>query len=195
MKKKIALDLDGVVFDSENLYRVYTEIYDVTHFHKDSLIDNRKRTFQQRYSWGEEVCKEFYQANASQVLKTANIMTGAEIVIPLLMQQFEVIIVTSRDSVEVEYAKEKLSALGLSHVELFHSKKDKIATLLEHDVNYIIDDDENTCISASKGGIHAIYFKNSAADTILENAYLKVVNNWGEIYKYFMLPESSETLL
>lgn len=26
--KKIALDLDGVVFDSENLYRVYTEIYD-----------------------------------------------------------------------------------------------------------------------------------------------------------------------
>lgn len=23
--KKIALDLDGVVFDSENLYRVYTE--------------------------------------------------------------------------------------------------------------------------------------------------------------------------
>lgn len=28
MRKKIALDLDGVVFDSENLYRVYTEIYD-----------------------------------------------------------------------------------------------------------------------------------------------------------------------
>ena len=27
--EKIALDLDGVVFDSENLYRVYTEIYDV----------------------------------------------------------------------------------------------------------------------------------------------------------------------
>lgn len=29
MKKKLALDLDGVVFDSENLYRVYTEMYDV----------------------------------------------------------------------------------------------------------------------------------------------------------------------
>ena len=26
--KKIAIDLDGVVFDSENLFRVYTEIYD-----------------------------------------------------------------------------------------------------------------------------------------------------------------------
>ena len=26
--KKIAFDLDGEVFDSENLYRVYTEIYD-----------------------------------------------------------------------------------------------------------------------------------------------------------------------
>ncbi len=26
--KKIELDLDGVVFDLENLYRVHTEIYD-----------------------------------------------------------------------------------------------------------------------------------------------------------------------
>lgn len=30
MKKKIALDLDGVVFDSENLYRVYTEILNLS---------------------------------------------------------------------------------------------------------------------------------------------------------------------
>ena len=33
--KTIALDLDGVVFDSENLYRVYTEIYDVEKKGKD----------------------------------------------------------------------------------------------------------------------------------------------------------------
>mgnify|MGYP000437188654 CR=1 FL=1 len=36
--KKIALDLDGVVFDSENLYRVYTEIYDTDNNKKDTII-------------------------------------------------------------------------------------------------------------------------------------------------------------
>lgn len=41
--KKIALDLDGVVFDSENLYRVYTEIYDTDKNKKD--IIGRKKTF------------------------------------------------------------------------------------------------------------------------------------------------------
>ena len=35
--KKIALDLDGVVFDSENLYRVYTEIYDTDVNKKDTI--------------------------------------------------------------------------------------------------------------------------------------------------------------
>ena len=43
---KIAIDLDGVVFDSENLYRVYTEIYDTDIIKKESLIDNTQRIFQ-----------------------------------------------------------------------------------------------------------------------------------------------------
>lgn len=190
--KKIALDLDGVVFDSENLYRVYTEIYDVEIFHKDSLIDNTKRVYQKRYDWSQEVCEEFYKENAPHVLKTANVMTGAEIVLPKLMQYFEVVIVTSRSDIEVGYAKEKLSALGLSNIEIFHSKADKISTLLEQKADYIIDDDENTCLEASKEAIHAIYFKNAAANQIPENEYLKIVNNWGEIYKYLMLKECED---
>ena len=44
--KKIALDLDGVVFDTENLYRVYTEIYDTDIHKKNTIIDNEERTFQ-----------------------------------------------------------------------------------------------------------------------------------------------------
>lgn len=52
--KKIALDLDGVVFDSENLYRVYTEIYDTDNNKKDTIIDNSQRIFQKRYNWSQE---------------------------------------------------------------------------------------------------------------------------------------------
>ena len=36
--KKIALDLDGVVFDSENLYRVYTKKLEL--FNKFKLLFN-----------------------------------------------------------------------------------------------------------------------------------------------------------
>ena len=57
--KKIALDLDGVVFDSENLYRVYTEIYDVEKIGKDTIVDNTQRIFQKRYAWTEDEFKDF----------------------------------------------------------------------------------------------------------------------------------------
>ena len=53
MKKKLALDLDGVVFDSENLYRVYTEMYDVDVKKGNNIINNSERTFQKRYNWDE----------------------------------------------------------------------------------------------------------------------------------------------
>ena len=53
MKKKLALDLDGVVFDSENLYRVYTEMYDVDVKKGNNIINNSERIFQKRYNWDE----------------------------------------------------------------------------------------------------------------------------------------------
>ena len=58
--KKIAIDLDGVVFDSENLYRVYTEIYDTDIHGKDTIIDNTQRTFQKRYNWSEKEFKDLH---------------------------------------------------------------------------------------------------------------------------------------
>lgn len=185
--KKIGLDLDGVVFDSENLYRVYTEIYDVDILRKNSLVDNTKRTFQQRYDWGEEICKKFYNEYAKEVLTTANLMPGANLVIPKLMKKFEFVVVTSRSKEETEWAKDKFKMMGLENIKFIHNKSDKIETLKEEKVDYIIDDEETTCIDASKENIHAIYFRNAAGPKIEENEYLKMVNNWGEIYKYLML--------
>jgi hypothetical protein len=74
LMKKIALDLDGVVFDSENLYRVYTEIYDVEKHGKDTIIDNSQRIFQKRYAWNEEEFTNFYNENAEKVLILKKLM-------------------------------------------------------------------------------------------------------------------------
>ena len=103
--KKIALDLDGVVFDFENLYRVYTEIYDVEKNKKDTLIDNTQRIFQKRYNWTEDEFKQFYIENAEKILKDANIMVGADIVLNKLKEKFELIVITSRNDFETEIAE------------------------------------------------------------------------------------------
>ena len=184
--KKIALDLDGVVFDSENLYRVYTEIYDVEKHGKDTIIDNTQRIFQKRYNWTEEEFNNFYNDNAKTVLENANFMTGVDIVLNKLKDNFEFIVVTSRNDIETEIAKEKLKTIGFGDIKIFNNEHKKIERLLEEHVDYMIDDDNNICMNASDNGIIALYFKNNASERIDKENVINV-NNWGEIYKYLML--------
>ncbi len=184
--KKIALDLDGVVFDSENLYRVYTEIYDVDIKKKDSIIDNTERIFQKRYDWGEEEFNRFYNENAEKVLKSANLMTGADIVLNKLKEYFELIIVTSRNDFETDIAKEKLDKIGLNGLQIFSNEHQKIDRLIKENVDYIIDDDDRICINAADNNICALYFKNNASNRVDKEKVINV-NNWGEIYKYLIL--------
>lgn len=189
--KKIALDLDGVVFDSENLYRVYTEIYDVDNHGKDTLIDNSQRTFQKRYNWPKEEFSKFYSDNAEKVLLSANVMTGAEIVLSRLKDNFELIVVTSRNDFEVEIAKEKLKSIGLDNIKIFNNEQNKIDRLKKENVDYIIDDDDKICINASENNICALYFKNNASNKVEKDNVVNI-NNWGEIYKYIILKEFSK---
>lgn len=186
---KVALDLDGVVFDSENLYRVYTEIYDVEKNKKDTLIDNTQRTFQKRYNWSKEEVKKFYSENAEKVLKTANFMTGVEIVLNKLKNYFEFIIVTSRNDIETQIALEKLKTIGFTDVKIFNNEHDKIDRLFQEQVDYVIDDDAEICKNAATHNITALYFKNNASTKIEQERVINI-NNWGEIYKYLMLKRS-----
>ena len=186
--KKIALDLDGVVFDSENLYRVYTEIYDVEKNKKDTIIDNTQRMFQKRYNWSEDEFKKFYQENAETVLKNANFMTGLDVVLNKLKGKFEFIVVTSRNDFETEIAKEKLKSIGFGNIKIFNNEHHKIEKLVEEHVDYMIDDDDMICKNASDNNICALYFKNNASNRVDKGNVINV-NNWGEIYKYLMLNE------
>lgn len=185
--KKIALDLDGVVFDSENLYRIYAEMHDVDYFKKNSLINNSKRMFQERYSWEQKDFDSFYKKYAKEILTTANLMTGVDRVLQKLKEDFEFIVITSRSDEEVELAKQKLLDIGLKNIKIFNNEKKKVDRLIKEKVDYMIDDDEKICKEVSGKKIHAIYFKNAASDKIEENEFLKIVNNWGEIYKYLKL--------
>ena len=184
--KKIALDLDGVVFDSENLFRVYSEIYDVDVNKKDTIVDNAQRTFQKRYDWTEEESKMFYNTYADEIIKASYIMTGAEIVLNKLKDKYEFIVVTSRSDYETDIAREKLKSIGFDNIKMFSNEHHKIDKLLEEKVDFMIDDDPIICSNAADKGICALYLKNNASNKVERERVINV-NNWGEIYKYLML--------
>ena len=185
--KKIAVDLDGVVFDSENLYRVYTEIFDADIKKADNVVDNSRRIFQQRYDWSREEFEDFYRLNSREILTESTFMPGAVLVLGKLKERFETVVLTSRSGSEAEIAKARMEQAGLGDIAFFCDQKDKTAMLLDLKADFIIDDDEQTCLDAAENGITALFFKNNAAHRIDGKPKLVTVNNWGEIYKFLTL--------
>lgn len=184
--KKIAVDLDGVVFDSENLFRVYSEIYDTDVNKKDNIIDNSQRTFQKRYNWSEEESKYFYDTYAEEIVRDANLMPGVDIILNKLKDKYEFIVVTSRNDLESDIAREKFSEFGFPNIKIFNNEHHKIDRLIEEKVDYVIDDDPIICSNAATNNITALYLKNNASNKVDKDGVINV-NNWGEIYKYLML--------
>lgn len=184
--KKIAIDLDGVVFDSETLYRVYSEFYDTDILKSDNLIDNSERTFQKRYNWNDEICNTFYETYTPHILESCNLMPGVDFILNKLKKDYDLVIITARSDEELEITKERLKEVGLEYVKIHYNQTTKIETFIKEKVDIIIDDDLEICRSAAKQGFFSLYFKNSFAP-IVEEPNLKTVTTWGEIYKYLVL--------
>ena len=68
---KIGVDLDGVIFDTEKLYRIYAELYEVVELKKNTIIDNRNDRFQTRYNWSDEETKQFVKKYHDATIKNA----------------------------------------------------------------------------------------------------------------------------
>ena len=64
---KIGIDLDGVVFDSEKEFRVYSELYDMIDLKQNSKTDNRELRFQDRFQWTEKETKDFLKKYHKQI--------------------------------------------------------------------------------------------------------------------------------
>lgn len=61
-------------------------------------------------------------------------------------------------------------------------RKDEIC--IKENIDVMIDDYIEKCKMISKKGIKTIYFKAAESYDIEENEYLKILYNWGEVYRY-----------
>ena len=110
---KIGIDLDGVVFDTEKEYRVYTELYDMLVLKQNSKIDNSELRFQDRFTWTEENSSDFLKRYHEKITREANYMPGAKDVLKMLKQDgHKLIMITARGGMNkrmIEITKERLN--------------------------------------------------------------------------------------
>ena len=186
---KIGIDLDGVIFDSEKLYRVYSELYDIQDLKKNSLINNKETKFLDRYSWNKEETDGFIKKYHRKITELSNFMPGVKEIIPLLKEEgHTLIVITTKGKVNKDLIPIKIQRLKDNDLDIFEKyywgTENKEEICKHEKIDLMIDDSNKNCEKLAKDHIHTIYLKDAPSFDVEENEYLKVLYNWGEIYRY-----------
>ena len=186
---KIGIDLDGVLFDSEKLFRVYTELYDTNVLKRNSIIDNRIVRLQERYSWTQEEINDFMEKYQTKIVQEAQFMPGAREVVKMLKEEgHELIIITARGSIKKEHIQITQDVLKQANMDIFDKyyfgTENKEQICKQENIDIMIEDSNTKSKIISDNGIKTIYLKDAANFEMQENENLKVLYNWGEIYRY-----------
>ena len=186
---RIGIDLDGVIFDSEKLYRIYSELYDIQDLKKNSIRNNREIKFQDRYSWREEETDGFVKKYHRKITEVSNFMPGAKDIIPLLKEEgHTLIVITARGKLNKDLIPITIQRLKDNDLDIFEKyywgTENKEEICKQEKIDLMIDDSNKNCKKLARDHIHTIYLKDAPSFDLEENEYLKVLYNWGEIYRY-----------
>lgn len=186
---KIGIDLDGVVFDSEKEYRVYSELYDLIDLKQNSKLNNRELRFQERFKWSQEDVDNFVTKYQKQIMEEANFMPGAKRILNLLKEEgHSLILITARGGLNKENIAVSEKILQENKMDIFDKYywaiKDKEEICIKENVDIMIDDSYKNCKNIANEKIKVIYLKDSPCYELEEDEYIKVLYNWGEIYRY-----------
>ena len=186
---KIGIDLDGVVFDSEKEFRVYSELYDMLDLKQNSKINNKELKFQSRFKWTKEDIDGFLNKYHKQIIVESNFMPGVKRILRLLKEDgHTLILITARGGMNRDMIKVTEERLQQNEMNIFDkyywATENKDEVCVKENVDIMIDDFCDKCKSIANSKIKTIYLKDAPSYDLEENEYIKVLYNWGEIYRY-----------
>lgn len=186
---KIGIDLDGVVFDSEKEFRVYSELYDLLDLKQNSKVDNKELKFQDRFRWKQKEINGFLNKYHKQIIVESNFMPGVKKVLQLLKQDgHSLILITARGGMNKDMIKITEERLKNAKMDIFDkyywATENKDEVCVKENIDIMIDDFNEKCESIANKKIKTIYLKDAPSYDLKEDEYLKVLYNWGEIYRY-----------
>lgn len=179
----IAIDLDGVVFGTEEFNRTYSHFYDLF-IVKKGLKDKSEMHCDKRYGWNQKEMDEFYQKYTAEVLENAPIRPGAKFVINKLKEMgHKVICITLRGYYmpsEINITEKRLKESGITFDNIFYSKLNKLETCISENVDLMIEDNPNNIKTLAENNIKCLHLKGVGLKNFEHKNVIKV-QNWAEI--------------
>ena len=182
----IAIDLDGVVFDSEEYFRTYAHLYDIKHV-KNGLFDKQSMDMKLRHGWDSDITDDFFEKYTEEILDNAPLKPGAKYVLDELKKQgHKLICITLRGyyrQCEKDVTVKRVKEENLPFDKILYSQKNKLISCQTENVDLIIDDNPNTIELLSTNNIKCLHFRGMGLKKV-ENQNVTEVQNWAQIYEY-----------
>lgn len=179
----IAIDLDGVVFDTEDYFRTYSQLYDFN-LVKNGLIDSQEMDVHKRYGWDNSVADDFYSKYTEFVLNVAPIKPGAKYVIEELKKQgHKLVCVTLRGyyrQCEIDITEKRLKDANIIFDKIYYKEYNKVETCKLENVDFVIEDSAKNIQSLIKEKIRCLHFKAAGLKSV-KSEYVTEVQNWAQI--------------
>ena len=180
----IGLDLDGVVYDTEEEYRVEACFYNQKINGEEMIAPDEIKAYK-RYNWTKEQEIEFMQSCLLDIEMNAPMKYKAKEVINLLKNDgHKINVVTSRGIVfpsEIEITEKRLQKDNLPIDKTIFSGADKVKACKENNIDIIVEDYYDYVLDLANNGIKVLYFRGATLKTI-NHPNVTEVRNWGDNY-------------
>jgi len=178
----IGIDLDGVIFNTEEMFRACAELYDFS-LGLSGPSCPKEMKINRRYSWSKEDFRDFYTKNLFTILEKAPLVPLAKEVVDALKKEgHEIFFVTSRSLPrEKEITYQRLKEENLNYPVHF-STGDKFSTCKDLQIDVMIDDYYEYIDALSKAGIRCIQITPPPLKEV-HRKNVTICRNWGEVYR------------
>lgn len=182
---KIAIDIDGVILDSERSLKFYADYWSYFNLKKDRIREDDV-TQENCFDWTNEEIDYFYNTYFDTITDNSNLIVGAKEILTKLHQEgHELYIVTLRGyyrEQECIGAENKLKQLGDIFKQIYWNTKDKISVCKQLGIQVMIDDNPDNVEQFADNNIQVLYFKEQPIrDVKLDN--VTKVDSWMDIYR------------
>ena len=177
----IGIDFDGVLFDTESIYRALSQIYNLKI--KGNMIQPEKIRFQERFDWSIQQNQCFINSVIIDVQKVGLVMPLAKQIIKALSKNHNVYAITGRGVTlpeEIEVTEQRLKEENIEFKKVVYSASDKLGYCKDLKIDLMIDDLYSTVINLANNGIKCLYYRDNINDNY-NHPNITVVRDWGDI--------------
>ena len=183
----IGVDLDGVVYQTERMWRDYAEKYNK--LIGGTLIDDGEARVDARYDWTKEQYDNFVQNLSIEILAKAPIYPNAKEVISKLRENNKVIFITRRgfDTIgtdsEIDATLKRLKEDGIEYDKIVFSQDSKVKACKENNIDIMIDDYYKVIDELMDNGMKCLCFRDKRNKMGKHNVL--EVYTWDEVLEFF----------